>query len=250
MSIIGSIQALEQPSILTYEPGRGARTVRVWRGAKAAIEAQYNQLAAAGWSVTLRYELGGLASVEASISAGGAGGGGGGTIETPEEVWTLQGNVVEKDILESDLSIIGGISDADKATIRQAIDSPDGNAPTLAGDAATVYKLMLNGARSVRVFQPMLTGSYLCTANYANSRSSSNVGRRFTNAQLVSLEGADTTLLVQLPASGAANRSDISVARGWVKHFPTVEQVGYDQYRVTVQYEYGVWSTVLYPDAS
>lgn len=249
MSVLtGSSAVQEQPPILTFTPGAGHRTTRVFKGPTSAILAQYYAAAAAGYTCVLRTGFGGVDVLEAST--GGDGSGGGTPVETPTEVWTLHGNDVEKDILESDLAIMETISDDDKRTIRKAIDSADGVDPELAGAAATVYGLMLNGARSVRVFQPVLSGSYLATARYAQTRSATNVGKLFTNAQLINLEGAPGNLLVQLPSSAASTRGDISVVYRWLKKYPTVEQSGADLLRVSVEFEFGLWATTLYSNAS
>lgn len=252
----GSSTAVEQNSILVFTPGEGERTVRVWKGPTAVIESEYSIRKAQGYSCTLRYGMGGNAILEASLNANSTGGG---QVENPVESWSLFGNRVEKDILESDIEGIADISAENKQTIIDYIQNPSaGKAyPTFSPtdtDADDVLKLMIHGVRSVVVDQPVIRGTYLASTNYSAQVSTSNVGLRFTNAQLRSIAGVPNTLLVQLPQDGTSSfdaGADTPLMKyGWVKRYPTAELVGADQFRVSVEFEYGLWSTKLYPDVT
>jgi len=162
-------------------------------------------------------------------------------------IWELQPNMVEKDVLDADISI-NDLTVAQKDAIKLAISS---NAVgSLSGNSLKFYKLLRAGVSSIRVFEPVLRHSLTVRSDYSVAVSLSNVGRIFTTSQLSSFEGVPSILLFNLP-SGSTYRTDaLSVGYGWLKKYPSVTQISGGKWQIVQEWEYGCWSTDLYTGAS
>jgi len=164
------------------------------------------------------------------------------------DVWELQPNQVEKDILDSDNATVNLLTDGNKKLLQTYIDSPNttpaftGSGPQIAA-AETLLKLSLAGVKSVRIFAPVLRH----TRDYTIAQSLTNVGSIIYAGSLKSLEGTPGTLLFNLPSNSNPTRSDgLTMKYGWMKKYPTISQVGGGKWNLQQEFEWGLWSYDLY----
>ena len=167
-------------------------------------------------------------------------------------VWELQPNIVEKDLMEADLTAVNALTMADKQSVRQSVDSyvAGSAAPTFStgSDPATMvklWKLMTHGVKSIRVFAPTLRHTLITRPDYAVTQSIANCGNVIID--LAATESVPSTLIFAVPAGGIVRTLDsITLKTGWYKKFPTVSQVAGGKWQITQEWEYGLWSTDLY----
>lgn len=243
--IIGEQHAVQQYGNYGYQVGRGSYQKLRWKlTTQADVDTLTTALAGAGysWDVTKHdavFDVEGRLDYES----------GGAPTSTPiSTLWERDVQVTEKDVLESNLAIVGGISEDDKRTIRQYIDDTS-SSPALSGDADTIYNLMLNGFKTWTVYQPIIRRSKLASNGYTVAESDTNVGEILTAAQMTSLEGAPGGILFALPASGAGARSDIALLVGYLKMPCRVQQQGDGRWLIQQEWHYGYWPSALYSAA-
>lgn len=215
-----------------------------WQGTTAEIEATRAQLVGTGCTFIHRKSpSGGADTLEARFSFIP----GQPDEEVPVNDWELFAQVSEKDILESDLAIIGTLTQREKEVIRNAIQSPPESAsPALTpnSNAESIYKLMLNGVRSVIVQTPTLRHTMTVSNQWTVKASLANVGSIYTSATLALQEGT-YNMLLDLPAPDP-NRTDISVKYGWLKYFPTIRVAPRFKIQMAQEWRFGLWATLIY----
>jgi len=181
------------------------------------------------------------------------------------DVWELQPNIVEKDLMEADMGNfsahtgINGLTMAMKKFIRDQVNG-DGTAldtskveytSGTSGDGGQkktmdeLFKLMTHGVKSVRVFAPTLRHTILARPDYSVVESITNCGKIIVD--IAATESIPSTLIFNLPTPGATQTIDgITLKYGWFKKYPTVTQVAAGKWQITQELEYGLWSTTLY----
>lgn len=158
-------------------------------------------------------------------------------------IWELQPNMVEKDIMDADIAI-NDLTVAQKDAITAAVAA---NAVgSLAGNSLKFYKLLRAGVKSIRIFEPVLRHSLTVRSDYTIAITLTNVGKIYTTAQLSSVEGVPSILLFNLPSGSVARSDALSVGYGWLKKYPSVTQIAGGKWQIVQEWEYGVWSTDLY----
>lgn len=241
----GSPESTEQPIRYGFSPQRGYFTIREWRGTKAGVEAVANSLAGGNWSWEI--EGGAVYKLRATLASDDVGGG----AENPTTTWELLPNRVEKDILESAL-VQSLVTNTEIDRIKTAIE---GNTTPLSitsgSNAEDLYNNMHAGQKSAVVFQPTLHKSQLVSRSYPVRAAVTNVGRIYSTATLTSQEGIPNTILFNLPndtspTDDIAPRSRPRMRYGWLKNYPTVQQVSFEKFQVSQTWEYGLWSFITY----
>ena len=170
------------------------------------------------------------------------------------QAWELQPNIVEKDLMEADMSGINALTMAMKNKVRQDADSNQDTTPDYStfsgassGQQATMlalWKLMSHGVKSTQIHAPTLRVSSLYRPDYGGQQPVTNCGNVITD---LTAEGVPSALLFNLPPSGTTRTIDsITLKYGWYKKFPTVNQVAAGRWQMQQEYAYGLYSTDLY----
>lgn len=183
----------------------------------------------------------------AKIPKAAIGSGSGGGISNPNvplnNVWELQPNMVEKDIMDADIAI-NDLTTAQKDAVTAAVAAND--VGTLSGNSLKFYKLLRAGVKSIRIFEPVLRHSLTVRSDYSIAASLTNAGKIYTTAQLYSVENVPKILLFDLPSLSAVRTDSVSVDYGWLKKYPSVTQISGGKWQIEQEWEYGLWATDLY----
>ncbi len=249
--LLGKPGAIEQPLKATGGPLKPTSVVRTWRGPKAAVMALLSQIFP---YFDYNYEENGpnaTLQIDQPYFEGQS-------PEVPVNNWELLPGAVEKDLLEADLAIMdttasgsGGITDAERRAIRQAINNPDDAAfvPFLSSTPDQIYRLMLAGMRSVKQFAPVLTHTQTVSGTYATVASSTNVKRIISNTTLIATEAIPSSFLIALngaPYNATSNRTNPAINYGWFKNPATLNSAYGGRQQITQQWEFGLWPQLIY----
>lgn len=263
-TILGTADATEQGISYGWDRSRGPFTRRTFKGVRTAIDALIPQLVAQGYAYEVRQLPGNIYELEATIGDD-VSGSGTNIANQVVETWELRPNKVQKDIFEADAAAIKALKASWIEQIKFWLNNPPrGGSDSivwsdLAGDpvgtAATasnpVFKLMRAGVTHWNIHQPVLTHS-LSVPLYANANFNfNNLGKLIPTAKLFTQEGLTSdyilplnTLAAQFPAP---SRTDgVTLVYGWYKGFPTMTTSSEGRRSVVVDYEFGLWSTLLY----
>jgi len=253
---VGTQTAIEQASSYGYQPGRGDYTRRRWRVSDPTdVGPLLTELRALGYAYDVTPSAdGAVTDVEGRLDAEPSGDGGGPEAAVLSETWEREAQVSDKDILESDVAIISALTQAEKQIIKRELAQPEpGYTSTgLSADAFSVYQLMLTGVKTVRVYSPIIRRTRITANSYAVQYADSNVGRRLSTAQMTSLEGAPGNLLFSLPSYTKArtDNATIPLSYGFVKKPARITQQGDGRWQIVQEYDYDLWSTLLYAAAT
>lgn len=229
------------------------------RGYYEAYVEDFTTLEAAeamGWSLSPRgYEW------ECSPLGGGcwrltarndtAANGAGGVINNPNvplnDIWELQPNVVEKDFLAADSSLVIGLSAFEIAQVREFGEDVKKDISGLIESQQTLVKLMRVGVTTTRVFAPVLRHQKLVRRDYTIKDSLTGVGNIYSPAALANRENIPGSLLFNLPNDSSQGRTDgLTFQYGWLKKYPVITQVSEGKWQLVQEWEYGLWSNDLY----
>jgi hypothetical protein len=245
---VGHQSTIENYEEISFSPQKGWERRSGITGRKAAVKALLNELAAQGLSftyacdqspnATIRFETPGL--VEGGSAEPGQ--------EVPTSSWEYLATRAEIDILEGDLAgqngttNVNGIVTAEKKLLRNRINGMDVTYPDpFSTEFDTIFKLIDQGVRSLRVFVPTLKVSRLVSLSYTVPASLANVGRIISTATLNVQEAIPSTLLFSLP-------NDVSGKTGfvyaWYKNHPNVQQAG-NRWNISQEWDYGLWPVAL-----
>ena len=249
ITVNGTSGAYEQPQKFGVDSS-GPYCLRTWRGTAAEIATQYNSCIASG----------ALAEIEAgfgthTVRARYAITIGGGT-EAPVDSWEFFASHVEKDVLETDLAAIEAISPANREKLKDYVANPPGlgvAAHTAAdflddgsgsrANAFSLYQLMLSGVKAVRVNAPLLRHTQSVSNVYTVKASLTNVGSILSTSTLATFESIPTSVLFNLPTD-VSTRANMNY--GWLKLHPTIRTAARQKMQIELEYEYGLWATLLY----
>jgi len=234
--ILGTSGAYEGPKRYGFDDN-GPYTVRTWGGTKSAIETQYSTCVTAG-AVCEVQEGYGTYTLEARYSFDGSG-----NSDPPIDDWEFFANAVEKDMLETDNTVVNAISDAYKRTIQNWVDPDSEPILDAGGNASKLLALRMSGTRSVKFMQPMLRHTMTVSNDYTVKVALIGVGKIWTNAQMSSFESLPGSVLFNLPAPGAKTGDFLY---GWYKLHPTVRIAARQKIQIEQEFEYGLWSTLIY----
>lgn len=162
------------------------------------------------------------------------------------DAWELQPNIVEKDLMDADVSAVNSLTTAQKKEVTDAVQS-SGTLPTFGSSTqTTLAKLLVAGVRSVRIFAPVLRRTRLVRRDYTVKDALTNVGSVIAAASFTNYEAVPAILLFSLPAGGTVTRDSLTLKYGWYKKYPAVTQVSGGQWQLVQEWEYGLWSNDLY----
>jgi hypothetical protein len=234
----------------------GAFQTISYRGTKAEVEDMVSTFLDAGWTYTVTLEKGGLATIEGSTaqlpSTSGA--------EIPEDVWELDPNETEKNLLDADFSAsgaLGNISAENRAIIKDALtrvgDFATSSPAFTGGTSAAAYSLFLLMANDVSSF-PIEATIIRHTQTFSNtyvipSGLYNNCNRIISRASMYSVEGVPTSILYAIPDSPTPTQyieSSGDLQYGWRKVRPSVTRLSRDRWRVTRNWQFGLWAIKLY----
>jgi hypothetical protein len=244
MAIVnGQKGAYPQPSHFGRSEA-GAYTVKVWEGTLNEVYAMAAVAEASGglWEVTESY-TGAKHRIEVRFPIDFN------TTETPVDGWEAFGEEVEKDLLEADILGIDTMDNGDKAIIRAVLDngvnSDDSLRQRLTDDPFSneLYNEVVYGLKGVRHVVQHLRHTQTVSTLWTVRAALTNVGKIISTGSLTGLEGVPTSLLVNLPIT-ISNR--VAAAYGWYKKFPTVRISAGHRIQIEQEWEYGLWSRIVY----
>jgi hypothetical protein len=199
------------------------------------------------WQLTQKFPLGVF---------GGSGSGGAG-VDDPtvplNDIWELQSNTVEKDILESDIAAVAELTSKEVNTLQDAVAKYNGYTtadPTFTSTHATtmlkLYHLMVAKVTSVRVFQPTIRHTRIVRGDYTIKDALTNCGKVISSASFAAYENPPGVLLFQLPSGTTVTRDGATLSYGFYKHYPQVNQVADARWQLVQEWEFGLWANDLY----
>jgi hypothetical protein len=227
-----------------------------YRGTQAEVEDLVAAFLDAGWSYTVTIQEAGLAKIDATSASAPASSG----PEIPEDVWELDPNEVEKNLLDTDFSAsgaIGNISTDNRAIIKDAIGRPGDyltSSPAFTGgtaaDANSLYLLMKNDVAAFPIEATVIRHTQTFSNTYViPSGLYNNCNRIISRASMYSVEGVPTSILYAVPDSPTATQyieTAGDLQYGWRKVRPTITRLSRDRWRVTRHWQFGLWAIKLY----
>lgn len=239
--INGTPGAYEQP-IKYGVNDTGPYLMRTWVGTLQAVEAMIPWVELSGGYYELKRGIG-IHTLEARYSINQKDG----SAEIPIDTWEFFANHAEKDVLEADNSAINALNADDKKQIKYLLANPpasEDDIPAWKTDTGSaLYALMESGMRTVRVNAPVLRHTQTVSNIYTVKAAITNVGRIFSTATLATFENIPGTVLFNLPNDVSA-RTGLSY--GWFKTHPTVRAAARNKMQIELEYEYGLWPTLIY----
>ncbi len=246
----------------------GFYSVEVYKGTVAEVKARAAGYDAAGAQYEVEDMNGGQAQL--SVRTGWANSNQLGQ-EIPVDVWELDPQEVEKDLLDADFPhsevFDEPIPAADRTFLTKAIESPDASVeflgqsdthPQIDGEIITItrpdlvypmYRLMRSGVRSFPVEASVIRHSQLVSNRYTVKASFTNCGRIFSNATFISSEGVPSDLLFDVPASPTVIQfieEAGDLAYGWRKLRPSIQRLALQRWQITNNYQFGLWTVKTY----
>lgn len=175
-----------------------------------------------------------------------------GQAEQPVNDWEIFAQEVEKDVLETDIAVVVALSAEDKRRIRNSIDGLVDQSPALTGGptgaATNLYLEMVAGVRSKRILVPTLRHTITVSTLYALNSNIAAAGALLKTATLAGF-GIPASVANQMPvpANYTVTFGDGTVKNyGWYVKYPTVRKALYQRVQLVQEYEYGLWSLLLY----
>lgn len=243
----GNLGLIKQFETTQYDPTRGWSKVMKWEGPKGRALSYGRQLVSS-WkavgvdiAISLSEDVGGSATLEASLPADIS------PVETIQ--WSLDGNDLEKPIETHPM--LAGVRDEEIELLRRVKANPQyvisqwqsemtssSQSTAVATNTFRILSLIKRGVEVYSISQWTLRRSAVHSSYTTSQIALSNVGRQFTLAQLISMEGLDN-IKFSMPSTGY-----------WIKRTPKVATEGI---RTKVETEY--WhvdaaSVYLYPFAT
>lgn len=231
-----------------------------YRGTRAEVEAMAQQFNVAGWTWTVTREEAGLATLDA---AAGYNSGPNYEQEVPENIWELNPNEVEKELTDADFPFastfpgevkIERISASNRALIKKYLADNTGYDETkFTGDSAAssfeMFLLMKAGVTSFPVEASLIRHTQIVSNRYTVQASFNNCGRILSRSSMLSIESVPTDLLYALPTTPDVDQFISTVGDlqyGWRKVRPDVTRMSRFKWRLTQNYQFGLWAIRLY----
>lgn len=253
MSMTGQ-SSIELKEKISYSPQTGKVFSKRGKFATKALAESYVYSVpgynAYKWEIT-PMDVDDFHEVTMESTAGSYSGGSNGTVQNDPNAplidkWEISGNSKQIPLMSANVSAVNSLTAADRITIDEYAKGSIAYADLSAASKAIV-DLQTAGFDSVQVFPPVLRHTKMTRNDYTVKQSKTNVGKIYTTAQMYSIEGVPATLLVDLPTDSNPSRGDsISVAYGWLKKFPTIEQVADGEWNITQEYDYDLWPTSIF----
>jgi hypothetical protein len=227
----------------------------VYRGTRTEVEALAPQSNIAGWNWMVTRESHGMARLEAE--AGFLGNSGDEEAQV-EDVWELDPNETEKDLLDADFPFgsLAQISKVNKDRIADAIQRPGDfidKSPAFTGSnigaAYSLYLLMKNGHKSFPVEATVIRRSRMVSNSYTVQASQLNCRRLLSAASLSSVEGVPGDILFSIPATPTVTQfieTAGDLQYGWRKLRPNVTRVTLSKWRIVQVWQFGLWPVRIF----
>ena len=243
-TIVGTSGLIEQPQSYGYTQGRGSfsiRTFKITGGSHLTTLLPY--LASTGYS----YEVTNGAVVTVTARSEADQDNDNPQTEPLQDIWERQANVVERDILQSNVSSVVAVSAENKILLSAALENH--KMPLFTGASATdadkLYYLIKSGIKTVLISSPILRHTYITANNYTVQWSDNNVGKILTSGQMTSIEGCPSTVLFNLPTTSAADSTYLTA--GFLKKPAHVLQIAGGQWQISQEYLFDLWAKLIYP---
>lgn len=269
-----------------YSYGRNdSGPFQVWidEGKDADIDVDAGAFLAGGWTYTVERKGNGISRLEARS---GWTGGSTYTTEVLENIWELDSNDADKNLLEADFpngsikqpslatrqqipnivndqsgkwddaSTTFGTGDVDgvtwvfSATVPLPANTPNAIYLPIAdyASAKSLSLLMKAGTSAFPIRAPVIKHTQLVSNQYAVAASFSNVGRIVSSGSMTSIEGCPTVLF-NVPSNPSPSQF-IEMAGdliyGWKKSDPQVTRLALFKWRILQTWQFGLWPANLF----
>jgi hypothetical protein len=265
-----SLDIFEEPYEEGWTSANGYYISRIWKGKEAPIKAKALEMKSLAWDYTVKqgplWEL--TAKIATETNSDGTPTSG--STEIPVPKFELIPNKIEKDLLDSQCafvsylkpSIIKAIKDTVKEQLAPNFLTGSINAGLFTTQAektvaADVYLHYMNGVNTFTSYSQTLRKVYQVSNKFQVAESMYGVNMIWSTPHLIATEYVPTSITsIMLPSGlltdrinntfGLPLRSNITLYVGWLKGCPSYSEVGQNLFEVTVEYEYGYWSSKLY----
>lgn len=243
-TINGARGAYPQPQTFGVNEA-GAYVVQTWVGTTIEIETMIPAILAAGGLYEVEKGYTGAADrITARFPTPYTNGS-----EEAVNEWEIFSEKVEKDILQVDDSRIDDMLDSDKDAIRSLIDhgivpgQPSLRNKVTAGFARDLYDQVRLGLRAKLITVQQLRHTQTISSIFPITHSVENVDKLLSRATLLSSETIPADIQSQMH-NLTSTRSGMDYA--WYKHGATVRTSAGHKTQIEQEWEYGLWSTVIY----
>lgn len=246
-TIIGTPGVFEQPIRYSWSPVRGWTTQRTFRGTRYDIRALVYAFRNAGWDVdviegpTTNSTL--ICTIGADLD---------GNITEPTDLWEIQPTLVTKDLLDSDNAAVAAVAAQDGVLAQLAdarVNPTKYTNASFTGDALELYKLIAKGVQSVMVFQPILRHTLSVSNRWEVAASLTNIRKIISTTSMSGLENIPGWIYQSMPDEIPAIGHATTLNYGWFKMPPSITVVAYNRTQIVQEWQYGLWSTLLYGPA-
>lgn len=187
--------------------------------------------------------------------------------EIPVSLWEYTGTEVQKNVLTTGspsgfTSIAASLTSLNIEVIQKALQGTlpekapkdaagvqfidasancftDGNA----ANALEIYNMMKCGFEDVILQAPIIRHTQMVSLIYPITLSKLNVGRIFTTPTLISIENPPTWAVNGLPSdSPPSSLSGFSLAYGWRKSAPHIQQIARQKTQLIQEFQYGLYT--------
>jgi hypothetical protein len=221
------------------DPQSGKFIQKYWRGTLDAINATEAELIPLNVYYTKDPEGGGVWGLTARFSSVTEEG----TEEVPVREERLRFNIVQRSIYSHpDFS---SLTTEQVEAVRSAIGDVNG-ATFSAPLQQTLYDLLLNGVDSWTVYQPTVVVTDTAGATYAWNVGFASYGKVFGTTAMIADAALASGWKSNLPED---TLSQAGLIYGWLKKPPEIVTVAGNKTQLVQEYEYGLWSDVLYDPA-
>lgn len=261
------IKIQEEPIEYGFSPTNGPYTARSFKGQKAEIQAQETLLRSYGYETSVKE--GALWSLSAKIS-NDTNSDGTPKTETPIPTFELLPTKIDKDLLESNCAFVSYLKPEILRTLKETVK--DNLPPSFLTSsynsglfsnvtektiAADVYLHYINGVTNYTTFSQTLRKTYNASSAHVVAESMFGVNNVWSTAKLQVYENVPSNIHNIMLSSGLfqvvipntfnlPTYNNIVLYCGWLKGCPTYNQIGPNQFQITVDFEYGYWSNRLY----
>ena len=228
-----------------YAEQSGYSTVQVYRGIVADLEGQFGileEIKGVRFSLTPE-DRGPFGTLEVRLPDA-ADGGDKSKAEPMSVQWDLQSNTYEKSLLEApgmteDLAakVQAALNRVQNQNVLPSAILAENTGTGLGSDVAnTIFKLMCKRVVAFYTFAFVLVRNATLASGFAQKWPVSNVGKRYTTAQLIAAENVPNDLKFNLPEGE------------WLKAAPTISNSSKGQTNVVNTWIYAlVWDHDVYP---
>jgi hypothetical protein len=255
--------AKQLPVKHSYDRNKGATTTRTYKGTYAQIFTLESQYQWAGWSTTITE--GPVWTLEATLGSDDRGGSNTGLTDFPIDTWELFANVVEKDILASNLTIVNQLTDVDRGFLRDIMEgkknaadwdystSPKTPAFTSADSSGTnqLFRCIVAGMKSRPVNVPTLRHTKTASRDYDFASALTGVDNLYSTNALGIAETIPRWIYNNMPPAPTVNpftaTNGIVQFSGWHKRYPQVVVSSNAKSQIVVEWEYGDRATIMWP---